>query len=79
MISRLIAMFTAGGLLLAGCAVGPDYERPDLDLPESHRADPLETSAAAPVPEWREVFRDETLQELIEQALANNLDVAAAR
>ena len=67
------------GLLAAGCAVGPDYERPDLDLPGSHRADPAETPVAAPVPEWREVFRDDTLQGLIERALANNLDLAAAR
>ena len=64
---------------MAGCAVGPDYERPEMELPTGHRADPAETPDVAPLPEWREVFQDETLQSLIELALSNNLDLASAR
>ena len=66
-------------LLVAGCAVGPDYERPEMELPTGHRADPAETPDVAPLPEWREVFQDETLQSLIELALSNNLDLASSR
>ena len=64
--------------LLCGCAVGPDYERPDLGMPETHRGDP-----AAPVsdglPQWQEVFTDETLQALIAAGLEANIDLAVAR
>ena len=29
------ALILAAVVLLAGCAVGPDYERPNIDLPKS--------------------------------------------
>ena len=70
---------SVAALALAGCAVGPEYERTELNLPAQHRADPTSTPAEAPLPDWRQVFHDEVLQALIEQALENNLDVAAAR
>lgn len=73
------------GLLLAGCTLGPDYERPALDVPESYRgelesAQPSSAASIGDLP-WRDVFQDETLQRLIPTALANNRDIkiAAAR
>jgi outer membrane protein, multidrug efflux system len=71
-------------LLLAGCAVGPDYRRPELQLPSDFRGQ----SPDVPASEksigdlvWWEVFRDEALQDLLRTALAQNYDlrVAAAR
>jgi outer membrane protein, multidrug efflux system len=71
-------------LLLAGCAVGPDYKRPEVPVPPEFRAQPPDV----PVSEksigdlaWWEVFRDEVLQELLRTALAANYDlrIAAAR
>jgi multidrug efflux system outer membrane protein len=63
----------------AGCApVGPNYKRPDLPKPPQYRF--VETSQAeslADVP-WWQVFDDPTLQALIREAIANNLDVRAA-
>ncbi|MEO1204015.1 MAG: efflux transporter outer membrane subunit, partial [Pseudomonadota bacterium] len=72
-----VAVIAAG--VLAGCAVGPDYERPALELPAAHRADPAEKPSTRALPEWRDVFEDEILQGLIERGLENNLDLAAAR
>jgi multidrug efflux system outer membrane protein len=73
------------GLPLAACAVGPDYHRPSAETPPAwqpeapwHEAAP---SDAALKGNWWELFRDETLNPLVEQALAGNqnLLVAAAR
>lgn len=67
---------------LAGCAVGPDYERPELDVPMSYRGQGESTDPASlgDLPWWG-VFQDEALQGLIESALTQNRDikVAAAR
>jgi multidrug efflux system outer membrane protein len=74
----------AAGLLVAGllggCVVGNDYTRPTLDLPEKFRFENPEARDVANT-KWWEQFEDPALNELIDSALANNLDVriAAAR
>jgi multidrug efflux system outer membrane protein len=66
-------------LLLAGCAVGPDYVRPDSTLPELHKEAGSESAAPASInPEWWTLFNDATLNRLVEQALAANQDLQAA-
>ena len=67
---------------LAGCAVGPDYRRPAVDLPAAFRAQaekPGDHSIGDDV--WWHIYRDPPLQQLLRTALANNRDVkiAAAR
>jgi multidrug efflux system outer membrane protein len=66
-------------LAAAGCPVGPNYRRPDVELPVTYRADvsPAEAASIADLP-WWEVFGDPVLQRLIEQALQNNYDLATA-
>jgi multidrug efflux system outer membrane protein len=72
----------AGVLFAAGCAVGPDYRRPELTAPASFRGEAAPASAAslADLP-WWELFRDPALKGLIQDALAGNYDlrIAAAR
>lgn len=65
---------------LTACAVGPDYERPELPLPEDWRVMPAEAVELANAEWWTELG-DPVLDELIATALAQNLDVrlAAAR
>jgi len=80
---------TSVALILAGCAVGPDYELPRPEVPGSWSSleAPKEgqTSAARAVAgdlsEWWKAFGDPALVRLAEQALANSLDlrIAAAR
>jgi multidrug efflux system outer membrane protein len=69
-------------LLLAGCAVGPNYHRPAVDAPVQFRnsSDPASTNSLADLP-WWQIFNDSTLTNLIHTALTNNYDVriAAAR
>jgi len=63
-----------------GYAFGQKYQRPQVPTPKEFRADP----AAQPDPQtiadmkWFELFKDEKLQELIREALANNYDLREA-
>lgn len=69
--------------LMAGCAVGPDYKRPELALPESwpQLQDNSAVKADAADEQWWHLYSDATLDQLEEEALAHNSDiqVAAAR
>ena len=69
---------------LAGCTVGPNYQRPALPAPLSFRApEGTATSDSTSLGDlkWFEVFKDERLQELERTALEQNYDLreAAAR
>jgi len=67
------------GLALAGCAIGPNYERPDTTPPPIYRGEVGQPEAAslADLP-WWEVFEDPTLVELVGVALEQNLDLKQA-
>jgi len=68
-------------LALAGCTtVGPDYKRPELNVPAKY-PEPAEASAPALAPDWWKLYADPTLDELIAGAQKANADVrfAAAR
>jgi len=66
-------------LILAGCAVGPNYERPEVVVPVGWRDSTLalRDSSYANLP-WWEVYADTTLQGLIRIALRENQDVRIA-
>jgi multidrug efflux system outer membrane protein len=67
-------------LLLTGCAVGPDYKRPAVDIPQSFRFEDNEAKNLANTAWWQQ-FNDPVLNDLIRIALQENKDVktAAAR
>jgi multidrug efflux system outer membrane protein len=70
-------------LILAGCAIGPDYQRPDLDLPQNWDATQAAVSesgrpAAAAGERWWSVYADPILDALIDEALQHNADAAVA-
>jgi len=66
-------------LLLDACAVGPDYKRPTLDLPTRFRGAPQSAQSASFADlEWWSVLEDPVLQDLINDALANNYDLRIA-
>jgi len=75
-------LFLAGTtvVLLSGCLVGPDYQRPKVAAPETFRAAPATAADANPIADlkWFEVFSDEKLQELIRTALEQNYDLRDA-
>ena len=67
-------------MTLAGCTVGPDYVRPDIQSPERWRIDYPQAVSIANT-RWWEQFGDPVLNQLIETALRENRDllIAAAR
>ncbi|MCX5578876.1 efflux transporter outer membrane subunit [Kaistia terrae] len=73
----LLALTTA----LAGCVVvGPDYEKPALSLPASWgTAKAAKPSKAPELSQWWQRLGDPLLDELIDEAVADNLDVASAK
>ncbi|MGH9220291.1 MAG: TolC family protein, partial [Vicinamibacterales bacterium] len=76
----LAVMISGASILSASCAaVGSTYERPELTPPANFRfttaPDQAQSLADAP---WFEVFDDPTLQALIKEAIAANLDLRIA-
>ena len=64
----------------AGCTFGPNYARPDLDVPAEWRVEESEAKELADTAWWGQ-FNDPVLNGLIETALRENKDllIAAAR
>jgi multidrug efflux system outer membrane protein len=76
------SLMTGLAVALSGCAVGPDYQRPAVDVPSEHRGAPLAADEQSLADlEWSQVFTDPVLIELVKTSLAANFDLrtAAAR
>jgi NodT family efflux transporter outer membrane factor (OMF) lipoprotein len=81
MTSKRIATFLTM-TLLAGCAVGPDYQPAEIDTGSGWtQADVAGAVSDADLARWWRRFDDPTLDRLVEAALEQNLDIreAAAR
>ena len=75
----LLVIVTAGAAAaLGGCALGPDYHRPQENIPAAYRFDQTTGNNAFADQGWWELYQDATLQSLIHEALNNNLDVRIA-
>lgn len=66
-------------LVFTACAVGPKYERPEMEIPERYRAtvDPETAASLADLP-WWDLFGDPVLRELVENSLEGNWDLQIA-
>jgi len=65
-------------LLLAGCALGPNYQRPKVESPAAFRGQAQAEAASLADQPWWDVFGDATLKDLVGEALANNQNVRIA-
>lgn len=93
--ARTIALMSAATVLLAACAVGPDFKVPAAPGVSGYTPEPLTTSTtAAATPDggaqhfvraldlpgqWWTLFHSKDLDTLVERALAANPDLAAAQ
>jgi NodT family efflux transporter outer membrane factor (OMF) lipoprotein len=91
------ALFLAAlaGLLMAGCAAGPDFKRPAAPAVGDYTANPLATTVTSTnvaggeaqhfakggdiAGDWWTLFHSQPLNELIELSLTNNPDLKAAQ
>ncbi|MEA9588492.1 efflux transporter outer membrane subunit [Xanthomonas sp. WHRI 10064A] len=78
---RLLAVLIATSLA-AGCAVGPNYTRPDTPLPDHYLGQAALTdrqaTTQAELANWWAGFNDPDLSRYVGAALAQNLDLAQA-
>lgn len=81
--------------VLTGCAIGPDFHRPEPPITQRYTATPITTeTASSPGPagdaqhiasgvdiprQWWTLFRSPALDELVRRALNNNPSLAASR
>jgi NodT family efflux transporter outer membrane factor (OMF) lipoprotein len=64
---------------VTGCAVGPNYHRPQIPLPEHYAAQPQSTDVKAiDLAAWWHALKDPELDSLIDRAIAANPDVEIA-
>ncbi len=78
---RFITSASAGiAILFAGCMSGPDYQKPELDLPDTwtQSVPATESETAADLASWWTVFDDPQLTGLVELAQEENLDLKTA-
>ena len=91
----IVGVLFCAVLLLCGCAVGPDFKRPDSPAVQAYLPDPLPPNTeSAPVvggdpqrfvarmdipAQWWTLFQSPTLDALIQQALKNNPSVQGAQ
>ena len=77
---RKAVIGAAMAFTLAGCTMGPDYVRPEVDAPDTWRLDYAAAQDVANAEWWRR-FEDPVLDDLIENALRENKDlrIAASR
>ncbi|MET3556672.1 efflux transporter outer membrane subunit [Burkholderia sp. 567] len=78
-LSAAVAVATA--VLLAGCAVGPDYHRPDTSIPAAFKEAPAGWKVAQPADRadrgpWWSVYDDPQLDALIGKLNASNQTIA---
>ncbi len=62
---------------LAGCMVGPDFQKPVVNTPTHYLYDSLAADTVLNL-EWWNLFRDSTLKALVDTALLRNQDVLIA-
>lgn len=73
------AILLLSGLLLAACAVGPDYKPPETEAAERFdNLDPGTFSPDATVAQFWTLFEDQRLERLVDDALAANHDLRIA-
>ena len=79
---HLWAFLISGSLLLAGCAVGPTYTKPAVEVPAAWKEAAdwkiAEPKDQVPKGKWWELFQDPALNGLMEQVSVSNQELKAA-
>ncbi|MCB1948722.1 efflux transporter outer membrane subunit [Nitrosomonas sp.] len=73
--ARAIALLSY--ILLTACAMGPDYKRPSIEVNSQFRMN-QDIGESVASQSWWEFLKDETLQQLITEAIINNQDLKRA-
>jgi len=71
-------LFPLSMLLLSGCVVGPDYQKPDTALPAKFSESKAASAENVTLNPWWESFRDKRLNNLVHEGMSENLSVLQA-
>lgn len=76
---KYTTLLIAVTLCLTGCVMGPDYQRPKLEMPPVFRgADVSQGETSLADTAWSDLFQDPVLTELVTTALQQNYDIRIA-
>ncbi|VAX15452.1 Efflux transport system, outer membrane factor (OMF) lipoprotein [hydrothermal vent metagenome] len=73
----LLPLIAVSVMILSSCAVGPDFQKPQVDTLDVYRFDSLRVDSIANL-EWWNLFDDSVLDSLVITALRNNKDLLIA-
>ncbi|MBV8465279.1 MAG: efflux transporter outer membrane subunit [Burkholderiales bacterium] len=73
-----LALSALAAAVMSACAVGPNYARPASTMPATFPHAQATTAAAPALDAWWQQFHDPVLTRIVDRALAQNLDLAAA-
>jgi multidrug efflux system outer membrane protein len=72
-------IFLISLILVASCTlVGPDYKRPEINLPNAYRQEINKDNVVTDLNMWWKLYQDPALDELMDKALKKNTDINAA-
>jgi outer membrane protein, multidrug efflux system len=64
--------------LISCTLVGPDYKRPEINLPNAYRQEINKDNVVTDLNMWWKLYQDPALDELMDKALKKNTDINAA-
>ncbi|WP_310440330.1 efflux transporter outer membrane subunit [Sulfuricurvum sp.] len=75
-----LSLALLSALILSGCAIGPDYVRPEMASPQNFLHQDVNQTAKGTIDtQWWKNFNDESLNRAVEEALVSNYDLLASR
>jgi NodT family efflux transporter outer membrane factor (OMF) lipoprotein len=76
---KTVPFVLASAALATSCTLGRDYKRPAIETPTTYRHAASQTSAASLADvQWFDLFRDDTLTQLVRTALEQNFEIRIA-
>jgi NodT family efflux transporter outer membrane factor (OMF) lipoprotein len=76
---KTVPFVLASAALATSCTLGRDYKRPAIETPTTYRHAASQTSAASLADvQWFDLFRDDTLTQLVRTALQQNFEIRIA-
>lgn len=81
---RILVITIVCSLFLSGCVIGPNYRTPIVEMPLTWRSETASgvkkgAAEANQLSEWWKTLDDPLLSRLVEEAIANNLDLKQAQ
>lgn len=80
--NRIVTLLLSAGIL-TGCAVGPEYQKPDISLPDHYlgqtQLNKRNAESNVNLANWWEGFGDPQLTHFVKLAIGQNLEIAQAQ